>query len=179
MGPSTVLTSEEEHQLAEWLKELASNVSHGPQKSFQDHLFWLEPIQRKRVTTSREKFPAAISSASYRKYLEEKENRKKAVEKEKQKRKLDRIQKASEKKVKQSRKEKTDGKTYESASRMGHTRVKCSNCEEELISDVEEDELKNVGCDQCERWYHLMCTEFSGAKYEHVQEREFVCLFCS
>ncbi|KAK5648346.1 hypothetical protein RI129_003238 [Pyrocoelia pectoralis] len=57
--------------------------------------------------------------------------------------------------------------------------IKCSSCEEELVSDVEEDEQKNIGCDQCERWFHLGCTEFIGLKYEDVKSRDFSCLYCS
>ena len=33
----------------------------------------------------------------------------------------------------------------------------CASCEEELISDVEEDEDKNIGCDICPKWFHVKC----------------------
>lgn len=41
-------------------------------------------------------------------------------------------------------------------------RLSCNNCEEEMISDVETNDLKNIGCDNCPARYHLKCTEFAG-----------------
>lgn len=38
--------------------------------------------------------------------------------------------------------------------------VKCSACNEALVSDIEDDDEKNIGCDECPRWYHMKCTEF-------------------
>lgn len=38
--------------------------------------------------------------------------------------------------------------------------ITCSANEKELISDVEEFDLKNIECVRCIRWFHLICTEF-------------------
>lgn len=67
----------------------ADEKSKEPYKSFQDHLFWPEPIQRKRKTASKDKSTvvAAVSSAIYRKYLEEKENKKKSTRRSKREKK--------------------------------------------------------------------------------------------
>lgn len=56
--------------------------------------------------------------------------------------------------------------------------IKCVGCEEDLISDVEEDELKNIGCDKCPRWFHLKCTVHKGRPFAEVAEHEFVCHVC-
>ena len=36
-------------------------------------------------------------------------------------------------------------------------KLQCIVCENDLISDIEEEQLKNIGCDHCYRWYHLKC----------------------
>lgn len=50
-------------------------------------------------------------------------------------------------------------------------RIKCAECEEILISDVEDDGERNIGCDKCIRWYHLKCTNFVGLSYLAVKDK--------
>ncbi|KAJ8941826.1 hypothetical protein NQ314_010268 [Rhamnusium bicolor] len=47
------------------------------------------------------------------------------------------------------------------------TKEKCSNCDE-LDSDTNENDLKNVGCDKCSRRFHLKCTDFYGQLNEDI-----------
>lgn len=47
----------------------------------------------------------------------------------------------------------------------GVERVKCPECDDILISNVEEDDEKNIGCDKCIRSYHLKCTRLVGLSY--------------
>ncbi|KAJ8936784.1 hypothetical protein NQ318_009000, partial [Aromia moschata] len=51
-----------------------------------------------------------------------------------------------------------------------NSRVKhyCGICTEELVSDTEEKNDKNVGCDKCTKWFHLGCTQFIGLKYSEL-----------
>lgn len=44
-------------------------------------------------------------------------------------------------------------------------KITCSMCEDELVSDAEEEGEKNIGCDFCARWYHLHCTELNALPY--------------
>lgn len=58
------------------------------------------------------------------------------------------------------------------------TRNQCVGCEEDLISDVEDDNLKNIGCDKRHRWFHLKCTVLRGQPYEVAANKEFLCHVC-
>lgn len=51
--------------------------------------------------------------------------------------------------------------------------------QEEVYNDVEEEGLKNVGCNVCDNWFHLHCTKFKGMLYEQVSDTEFVCCSCT
>lgn len=55
----------------------------------------------------------------------------------------------------------------------------CGICAEELISDVEEDDEKNIGCDFCPRWFHMKCTEFIGIPYMEAASKEYKCDYCT
>ncbi|KAL4703078.1 hypothetical protein ACJJTC_004896 [Scirpophaga incertulas] len=56
--------------------------------------------------------------------------------------------------------------------------IKCNCCEDELISDVEEDGEKNIGCDSCIRWYHLKCTSHSILSYNEAAKAEYEYELC-
>lgn len=58
-------------------------------------------------------------------------------------------------------------------------KLTCARCEEILESDVEQNELKNLGCDTCPRWYHLKCTHFRDFSYVAAACKEFNCESCS
>nr|CAI5843652.1 unnamed protein product [Callosobruchus analis] len=55
------------------------------------------------------------------------------------------------------------------------TNFKCNNCEEDMTSDTEINDLKNTGCDECPAWYHLKRTEFAGELYENICNEKFIC----
>ncbi|CAG9782549.1 unnamed protein product [Diatraea saccharalis] len=57
-------------------------------------------------------------------------------------------------------------------------RIRCNNCEDEMTSDTEINDLKNIGCDNCPAWYHLKCTEFAGDMYENIYNKKFLCQMC-
>lgn len=65
-------------------------------------------------------------------------------------------------------------------NQMGYNELKqkCGICEEELESDTEYENEKNVGCDLCPRWYHLGCTKFTGSSYSEISNLDFICDFC-
>ncbi|XP_041982723.1 uncharacterized protein LOC121735833 [Aricia agestis] len=56
--------------------------------------------------------------------------------------------------------------------------LKCVGCEEDLISDAEDDDEKNIGCDKCPRWFHMRCTTKKGMSYVDVASQEFICHVC-
>lgn len=155
-----------------------------PETIFKKHLFWPNPIEKNPTRKiKRERIPSAISSASYRQYLDQKENRKQRILDIKQKRLKARKLKAVQKNMKiPTRKQRKTEKNLDQKSntKEGETQaIKCATCQDDLVSDVEEDELKNIGCDKCTRWFHLMCTEFVGLPYDAVQEMDYTCLYCS
>lgn len=51
---------------------------------------------------------------------------------------------------------KTDMKNTEPTNENEY--IKCTLCEEDLISFTEDDTKKNIRCDYCTSWYHLKCT---------------------
>lgn len=53
--------------------------------------------------------------------------------------------------------------------------MQCTLCLEDLVSDVEEDENKNIGCDECPRWYHLKCTDMVGLSYNEAAQKDYIC----
>ena len=53
----------------------------------------------------------------------------------------------------------------------------CAICDEDLESDTEIENDKNVGCDACPRWFHLGCPKFSGQSYNEVANADYVCDF--
>lgn len=57
-------------------------------------------------------------------------------------------------------------------------KIRCASCEDILESDTEEEDLKNVGCDACPRWYHLKCSHFRNERYEIAAASDFMCDFC-
>lgn len=184
-----------------------SNSAELTSKSFEDHLFWPGPLESQK-RYKREKLPSAVSSLAYRRYLEEKELQKKNEQEKRERRKQERQRKANEKRTVLQEKNKTVRKRklkkdmdkqknkklkikavddeevakYDIKDVAGEEKtekIKCSACDDELVSDVEDDDFKNLGCDNCERWFHLMCTEFVGLSYSEVQQRDFVCFYCT
>lgn len=161
-------------------------------------LVYPKPIEKgKRQKCT--KGPSAISSEMWRKLEMEKENAKqrkiRAVQERKEearKRREAKQAKAEQNKFIRRRKPKKSANSRAQDENIPNNdqaiennnntsqknRVQCSSCETELISDTEENDLKNVGCDQCPRWYHLKCTSFKGNLYEDICAKEFTCLLC-
>lgn len=57
-------------------------------------------------------------------------------------------------------------------------KIKCAFCDEDLISDTDDDLEKNIGCDYCTSWYHFKCTDFLDLTYEVAASKEFKCDLC-
>lgn len=142
--------------------------------------------------------PAAISSAAWRKYYEDKEQIKNEKQEAIRKRKLQRIEKQEQKKnLKHSKTvrktapkrkkeihplqevtKKTVDVEIEKENLLAVERVKCPECDDILISDVEDDDEKNIGCDKCIRWYPLKCTRLVGLSYLEAKDKSFECDLC-
>lgn len=71
-----------------------------------------------------------------------------------------------------SRKTKPTDLYYQDKRDMEKEKIQCAGCEEELISDVEEDADKNIGCDICPKWFHLKCTVHRVRNYMDVAKEE-------
>ena len=175
-------------------ESLVQPASVTTQKKISDpfkHHVMLPEISNK-VRKDNKRTPAAISSAAWRKYYEDKEQIKNEKQERIQKRKLERIEKQEQKKtLKHSqavrktaprRKKKSHEVTQETVNEEFEKknlptveRVKCSECDDTLISDVEDNDEKNIGCDKCIRWYHLKCTRFVGLSYLEAKDKSFEC----
>lgn len=66
----------------------------------------------------------------------------------------------------------------ESQEEDNYLRQLCTACNDELISDVEDEDLKNIGCDNCSNWFHFKCTELNALPYDIAAGKEFHCQFC-
>lgn len=155
--------------------------------SFESHLSYPQVIKstKKRQT---EKIPSAISCKAWREYYENKLKEKEDKEKAKKKRKID----LQNKKISNNRKrvckenisvivdKDIENKVPNEIDNNGErsTKEQCAVCEEDLDSDAEMENEKNVGCDLCARWFHLGCTKFTGSKYDEVSKLDFTCDFC-
>lgn len=131
--------------------------------AFKKHLLFPKPIEKTANKRKRERFPSAISSQAWRKHYEEKE-----VAKE-NKNNITR---------KKSNKKKPLVAANSDITETKKDKQLCGVCEEELESDTEIEDEKNVGCDMCSRWFHLGCTKFVGLTYNEVAKVDYICDFC-
>ncbi|KAJ8956456.1 hypothetical protein NQ318_010770 [Aromia moschata] len=88
-------------------------------------------------------------------------------------------QKKKEKTKKSVKKRKGKGSDSQLLSPTNKENIKCSSCNDELISDTEDDSEKNIGCDECPRWFHMKCTAFCGLPYSEAANKDYICLMCS
>ncbi|XP_069358266.1 uncharacterized protein [Maniola hyperantus] len=142
---------------------------------FEKHLHFPEPPAPKDKKIG-PKLPSAISSKAWRAYYQKKDQDKENLEMEKsQKRQL----KAEEKDRKAKEKEKRIKKKRTVVKSTSKKEVlQCSQCYEDLISDVEDDSEKNIGCDKCVRWFHLKCTMLEQVPYIEAAISDYICPFC-
>ncbi|KAL1487843.1 hypothetical protein ABEB36_015493 [Hypothenemus hampei] len=151
------------------------------------HLVLPNFIKKTKTLTSINRI-GAISSEEWRQF-----ERRKEEEKERKKagileRKLKRIEAKEEKEEKMRKRKaelaikatniKKNKRQKKTNLTCTVTKIKCAECDEEMISDTEINDLKNIGCDRCSAWYHLKCTEFSGKNYENVINCNFKCPKC-
>lgn len=151
---------------------------------FQKHLTFPENLlTNKGKRKTKEKLPSAISSQAWRSYYNQKENEKKekfeTVAKKRQERVNQKLQKDPQTRKKKGI-NKTNYRTDKEKKRKDgeNKKLLCTLCDDELISDTEEDEDKNIGCDICPRWYHLKCTDMSHLSYREAALKEYICDMC-
>lgn len=146
---------------------------------FKKHLTYPKPLQK---STKIKSGPStrAISAKAWRSYYIEKEKEKEEKEILKKRKREENERKRVEKSFK-SKKSKLKFAEPEiiSPEEVVRKKEKCGVCEEELDSDAEEEGEKNIGCDVCPRWFHLVCTKLSRQSYKSVINQEFFCDFCS
>ncbi|KAL1516320.1 hypothetical protein ABEB36_000239 [Hypothenemus hampei] len=132
----------------------------------------------------------AISSEAWRNYIKAKEDTKQKILDERQQRK-NQITKRKEDQAKKKlemvkrreafrEKPKVTQRKYSKQMfrKTKKNKIQCAECQDELISDVEEDDLKNIGCDGCLRWYHLKYITECGKSYVDVATEKYVCNLC-
>lgn len=166
--------------------------------AFKNYLFAPKSLDfGNKKKAKKETMPLAISSQNWRRFIKEKddekdklikqrEERKKRIEMNKAEKARKRIEVTERRKKRLAKKKITNSNTCvsgleETQSQITNTEKEntlCAGCEEELKSDVEEDALKNIGCDKCPKWFHLMCTAKKGRKYDDVAKGEFICHHC-
>ncbi|XP_050293701.1 probable serine/threonine-protein kinase irlF [Anthonomus grandis grandis] len=139
---------------------------------FSRHLRFTEPIKKSLENKKKEKLPSAISSQAWRKHIEKQEQEKLNKQEALQKRRGERLEKQSTNIAKKN----TSKPVKKNAAKK--VKLMCSLCEDELVSDTEDDSLKNVGCDTCPKWYHLACAELSYLPVEEAATKNFICIFC-
>jgi hypothetical protein len=166
-------------------KALEKNVD-----PFEAHLSFPEATKKLESKTPKAKLPSAISSQAWRNYYLKKEQEKNdkinQVKLRKEQREAKKRQKQimtnSKKKKKPERKtEKRSLKNKEDTEttiEQQKEKVKCALCEEDLISDTEDDLEKNIGCDYCTKWYHFKCTDFLDLTYEVAASKDYKCDMC-
>ncbi|CAG4946140.1 unnamed protein product [Colias eurytheme] len=185
-SPSALYAANNKQPCLAVVEELNQNKNTDP---FKNHLMLPDISNNQRKINQRT--PAAISSFAWRKYYEDKEKIKNEKQEAIRKRKLERIERNEQKKSFQNsqtlrrtapkRKKKINPlqkdtqETFEKENLPAVNRLKCPECDDVLISDVEDDNEKNIGCDKCDRWYHLKCTRFVGLSYLDVKDTSFEC----
>lgn len=121
----------------------------------------------KRLVQNGCRSPSAISSQGWRNIHLEKERGRQM--------KQDAILKRKEERIAKRNAKKKTGRTVRRKSKPSKT---CPACKEELVSDVEEEGLKNIGCDTCPVWFHLRCTPLKDLPYFEAAESLFICPGC-
>ena len=74
------------------------------------------------------------------------------MKQETQKKEKERIQNRNAKKISAIKNKKRLQNKKKGNKKKG---LLCGLCEDELISDTEDDLLKNIGCDMCPNWFNL------------------------
>lgn len=158
-----------------------------PTKIFEKHLGYPETIEKSTNRKSR-RMPSAISSAKWREYYnksdEIKQRKAEDIQKRKEMRAKAKEGKEKQKTVKMQRKTKTKAKPQkenisESQSVINKEPINCATCLDPLISDAEDEDDMNIGCDKCPLWFHMKCTEFYGISYEEASLKDYICFKCS
>ncbi|KAJ8935022.1 hypothetical protein NQ314_013047 [Rhamnusium bicolor] len=164
------------------------NVFSDEYTNFERHLKYPEPLKKATNQRDKEKLPNAISSIEWRNYYikkEEMKNKKLANAKRKreerqaakEQKEATKFQKKNNKKKKKTEETKEEDKKDETL--LSKEKINCFAYDEELISDIEEDDEKNIGCDKCTRWFHLRCTELCGMTYTEAATKDYLCFACS
>ncbi|KAL1489758.1 hypothetical protein ABEB36_013693 [Hypothenemus hampei] len=121
--------------------------------------------------------PLAISYEAWRNYIKAKEGAKQKILDERQQRK-NQIAKRKEDQAKKKLEMVKRREAFREKRKQKKNKIQCAECQDELISDVEEDDLKNIGCNGCPRWYHLKRTTECGKSYVDVAIEKYVCHLC-
>lgn len=192
VSPSFVLPTENSPLVQPYSAAVGDSSQKKTCDPFKNHLM-LPEISKEARKPNKQRTPAAISSAAWRKYYEDKEQIKNEKQEAIRKRKLERIEKKEQEEArkvqkiapKRKKKIKVTQETIESIDVESEKEnvpavelMKCAECDDVLISDVEDDDEKNIGCDKCIRWYHLKCTRFLGLSYSEAKDNSFECDLC-
>nr|CAI5853559.1 unnamed protein product [Callosobruchus analis] len=122
--------------------------------------------------------PKAINSQVWRNFHQNKENEKTQKAESIKKRKQERINALKTKKKKTVNKN-TPQEEAEATVAQSTEVIYCAACDEELHSDTDDEDDKNIGCDSCTKWFHLRCTELFGMPFEEAAEKDYNCFTCS
>ncbi|CAG9763656.1 unnamed protein product [Ceutorhynchus assimilis] len=153
-----------------------------PSETFRKHLRYPHAINKSSTNKKLQKMPSAISSAKWREYYkkaEEIKNKKtEEVEKRKELRKKAKENKENKKKLKTktTARKKPSKLMQKPLLPQKKAKIKCAECGEELESETEEEDEMNIGCDNCENWFHMKCTEFYGIPYAEASEKTYNCV---
>lgn len=160
-------------------KTIPGNIVEDNVSPFTKHLKFPGAIEKSKKTP-RLKLPSAISSDAWRKHYNKKQVDKEGKESAKKRRREETERRKAEKNKKTRKAKETGEPRRKKVARAEKAKVreKCARCSDYLISEAEDDEDKNIGCDLCPQWFHMKCTAFQGRKYEEVYQEEFICDQC-
>lgn len=151
------------------------------------HLKIPSPIKKGQQRNKSINRIGAISSKEWQQFEKKKEEDKERKTSEILKRKQERLQRKQEKEEAKAMKKRNMRQRNIKRKKLNRdpdlpstiTKIKCIDCQVDLVSDTEENDLKNIGCDTCLSWYHLKCTKFAGSLYEDIVNEHFVCNKCN
>ncbi|KAJ8909901.1 hypothetical protein NQ315_005636 [Exocentrus adspersus] len=165
------------------LEPITNRVTPQVNKAFDNHLIYPDPIKRSGNTNRQKnslKTPSAVSSSEWRKYYQEKENAKtrKKLDMVKKREEREKLKQNKQKKTVKTKQKKPKKKQVTSPVTKPSDKIPCAKCNEELNSDTDDDDKKNIGCDLCDNWYHKKCTNFIDTPYHIAAIQDYKCDKC-
>ena len=149
------------------------------QSSWDDILLYPKQIPRKKTKAGTSDFPAHISSEQMIEYLRQKEEKKQAEEEAKRKRKEDRELKRQQREAQKQQKAK--GKKVPRQTRRKAVSTTSQSDEDVMCPPCSNGSDHRDGwicCDNCDTWFHKVCTDIPSDEYDDLSDVDWYCSAC-